>query len=274
MHKQHPFIVVLMLGLVLSIVINAPLASFATNDSSDLGEVEIREYEGENLSSIYAFPDNSISGPQYVDAENYKLLVTGLVNDPQEYTYNDVINGHQTYQKVVTLYCVEGWKATILWEGVLVKDLIDDAQADPNATTVIFYAQDGYSTSLPLDYIIDNNILLSHKMNNVTLPPERGYPFQLVAESQWGYKWIKWVTSIELSDNEEYLGYWESWGYPNDADLGNYTDTYDFVDIGGDPIPELDHLLLAFLALGTVLVIIKLAYEKSRKHNKQPVGIA
>ena len=52
-------------------------------------------------------------------------------------------------------------------------------------------------------------------MNNVTLPPERGYPFQLVAESKWGYKWIKWITSIELSDNREYLGYWERQGYSN-----------------------------------------------------------
>jgi len=84
---------------------------------------------------------------------------------------------------------------------------------------VIFRAYDGYSTSLPLDYIIDNNILMAYKMNNVTLPPERGYPFQLVAESKWGYKWIKWITKIELTDNENYLGFWERRGYPNTADI-------------------------------------------------------
>jgi DMSO/TMAO reductase YedYZ molybdopterin-dependent catalytic subunit len=56
-------------------------------------------------------------------------------------------------------------------------------------------------------------------MNNVTLPAERGFPFELVAESKYGYKWIKWVTRIELSDNADYLGYWESRGWPNDADL-------------------------------------------------------
>lgn len=263
MYKQHTVIVVLLLGLALSITINTPLATFAsTDDSNDLGEVEIREYEGENLSSIHAFPDNSIDGPQYVDTETYRLRVTGLVDNEQEYLYDDVISGHPIYRKVVTLYCVEGWKANILWEGVLVKDVIEEAQVDPNATTVIFYAYDGYSTSFPLSFIVDNNIILAHKMNNVTIPPERGYPFQLVAESQFGYKWIKWVTEIELSDNEEYRGYWESRGYPNDADLGNYTDTYNFVDIGGVPIPELSHLLLVFLVLGTVLLVIKVAYKK------------
>lgn len=55
----------------------------------------------------------------------------------------------------------------------------------------------------------------------VTLPvgSERGAPFQLVAESRLGYKWIKWVTEIELSDDVDYEGFWESRGFSNDAYL-------------------------------------------------------
>ena len=60
---------------------------------------------------------------------------------------------------------------------------------------------------------------MAFKMNNVTLPYERGFPFQLVAESKWGYKWIKWITEIEFSDNLLYKGYWERRGYSNNADL-------------------------------------------------------
>ena len=55
-------------------------------------------------------------------------------------------------------------------------------------------------------------------MNNVTIPPEYGFPFQLVAESKWGYKWIKWVTKIEVSNDTNYTGYWESRGYTNGGD--------------------------------------------------------
>jgi DMSO/TMAO reductase YedYZ molybdopterin-dependent catalytic subunit len=58
-------------------------------------------------------------------------------------------------------------------------------------------------------------------MNGLVIPPERGFPFQLVAESKYGYKWIKWITKIELSDNTNYQGYWESRGYPNDANAPN-----------------------------------------------------
>jgi len=190
-----------------------------TNDSNEFEYVEIREYEGQDLSSISHFRENSIKGPQYLDNETYRLTITGLVNNELEYTYDEVLYNYPSFKKVVTLRCVEGWSVTILWEGIQLKDLIADAEVNPEATTVIFYAYDGYSTSLPLDYIIDNNIMMAYKMNNVTLPPERGFPFQLVAESKWGYKWIKWITAIELSDNEDYRGYWESRGYPNDADL-------------------------------------------------------
>jgi DMSO/TMAO reductase YedYZ molybdopterin-dependent catalytic subunit len=180
---------------------------------------EIREYEGQNLSSISDFKENSIKGPQHVNESTYRLTITGLVNETVEFSYDDVINGFQKYQKVITLHCVEGWSVDILWEGFLLKDLLNEAGIDPQTQVVIFYAYDGYSTSLPLDYILDNDILIAYKMNDLVLPPERGFPFQLVAESKYGYKWIKWITEIELSDNEDYLGYWERRGFSNDADL-------------------------------------------------------
>jgi DMSO/TMAO reductase YedYZ molybdopterin-dependent catalytic subunit len=180
---------------------------------------EIREYEGEALSSIGDFRENSIKGPQHVPNATYRLTITGLVNTAKNYTYNEVLDSFQKYQKVVTLHCVEGWSAKILWEGFLVKDLLHAAGIDNKTQVVIFHAYDGYSTSLPLDYLLNNDILIAYKMNGVVLPPERGYPFELVAESKWGYKWIKWITEIELSDNADYRGYWESRGYPNNADI-------------------------------------------------------
>jgi DMSO/TMAO reductase YedYZ molybdopterin-dependent catalytic subunit len=183
-----------------------------------LDYVEVSEYQGEKLGSINDFRENSIKGPQYVDIENYTLVIDGLVDREKTYTYDEVLD-HQNYEKVVTLNCVEGWSVKILWEGVLLKGLLDEAGTRPEANTVIFHSYDGYSTSLPLDYIIDNNILLAYKMNGLTLPPERGFPFQVVAESKLGYKWAKWITGIELSDDANYTGYWESRGFSNEADV-------------------------------------------------------
>lgn len=199
---------------------NGCVVNKSIDETEELEPVEIKEYEGEKLSSTNDFRENSIKGPQQVEIESYSLEITGLIEHPDSYTYDEVLDSYQHYQKVVTLNCVEGWSATILWEGILVRDLLEVSNPLPNAKVVIFHAYDGYTTSVPIDYIMDNNIIMAYKMNDIVLPVERGFPFQLVAESKWGYKWIKWITKIELSDDEDYLGYWESRGFSNNADLG------------------------------------------------------
>lgn len=183
-----------------------------------LSGVEIKNYQGEKLGSINDFRENSIKGPQYIDKNKYRLQITGLVSSSTSYSYDDILK-LSDYQKVVTLNCVEGWSVKILWDGILVKDLFKKLSIDPSANTVIFYAVDGYSTSFPLDYILNNNIMMADKINGVVLPPERGFPFELVAEQKWGYKWIKWITKIELSNDPNYKGYWESRGYSNGGNL-------------------------------------------------------
>ena len=216
MISRRILVIVLFLILVAAITL---VAGIGCDDTEVLAPNEIREYEGVDLSSINAFRENSIEGPQAIDVGSYTLGITGLVADSTNYAYDEVLNRYQHYKKVITLDCVEGWSVTILWEGVLVKDLLAEAEPLAGAETVIFHAHDGYTTSLPLDYIMDNDILMAYKMNDVVLPPERGFPFQLVAESKWGYKWIKWITGIELSEDVNYRGYWESRGYSNTADL-------------------------------------------------------
>ena len=180
--------------------------------------VEVREYKGEKLSSVDDVKNQGIQGVQEIDINAYSLAVSGLVNEPRQFSYAQTL-ALPKYSKVVSLYCVEGWDAKILWEGVRVKDLLEPAGIKPEANTVIFYASDGYTTSLPLDYIKNNNIILADKMNGLVLSPAKGFPFQLVAEDKWGYKWIKWVIKIELSADPTYRGYWESRGYNNNGDL-------------------------------------------------------
>lgn len=215
--RTGQIIVILLIG-VIAVLYALDLAGDGQG-ATDLAPAEVREYQGEQLSSITDFRENSIRGPQHVNASTYTLTVDGLVENREEYSYDALIERFPHYRKVVTLYCVEGWDVTILWEGIQVKDLLQEAEVKPGANTVIFYAEDGYSSSLPLAYIEDRDILLAYAMNNVTLPAERGFPFKLVAEDRWGYKWVKWVTRIEVSDDENYRGYWESRGYANNGSL-------------------------------------------------------
>ncbi len=224
--KRNRLIIISLLAALFLLAVGVLWLDRAGVDIGDLGggarkleAVEIKRYKGKRLSSVYDFRENSIKGPQHIDQEDYRLQISGLVKTPKKYKYDQVINGRQLYKKVVTLICVEGWSVTILWEGVLVRDLIKEAGPSSKAKVVIFRAHDGYSTSFPVDYIMKKDIIMAHKMNGVTLPAERGFPFELVAEEKWGYKWIKWIEKIELSANTDFRGYWERRGYSNEGDL-------------------------------------------------------
>ncbi|MBD3204221.1 molybdopterin-dependent oxidoreductase [Candidatus Woesearchaeota archaeon] len=205
--------------IITELILILILTSCLNQSVVELDSAQIREYKGERLDSLNDFFENSILGPQVIDEIGYSLKITGLVKNNLDLSYTDVLENFQNYKKVVTLYCVEGWDVKILWEGVLVKDILNKVKPIDDADTVIFYAKDGYTTSLPLAYLVENDILLAYKMNNVTLPEERGFPFQLVAEDKWGYKWIKWVTEIEVSNDSSYKGYWERRGFSNSANL-------------------------------------------------------
>jgi DMSO/TMAO reductase YedYZ molybdopterin-dependent catalytic subunit len=196
---------------------STPTASVPGNSSVTPSPAEATEYNGQKLDPINSIRENSIHGTQHISADAYSISISGLVDNPKTYSYQDLA-GLTSYRKVITLHCVEGWDATALWEGTNVKSMLDAAGMKPGAKTVIFHAQDGDSTSFSVDDIRNQEFMLALKINNILLTDKHGYPSRLVAAEKWGYKWIKWVTKIELSD-KEYKGYWESNGYSNNGDL-------------------------------------------------------
>lgn len=181
-------------------------------------QTENISYQGKSLTPISEQRNNAIKGTQYIDRESYRLQVDGLVETPRNFTYEEILKLPET-SKIVDLNCVEGWSFTAKWTGVKIADLFNETGTLENSTTAIFYSTDGYSTSLDLDYLLKNNIILAYRLNDVTMPPDKGFPLQLVAESKYGYKWAKWIVRIELSDSP-YRGYWEQRGYNNTADVG------------------------------------------------------
>jgi DMSO/TMAO reductase YedYZ molybdopterin-dependent catalytic subunit len=202
------------LALVLT-VLPAP----STAPAAPLPTVEVTEYQGIRLGSVKDFRENSIRGVQKIDPATYRLVVDGLVNQPLSLSLEEAAKLPRS-KKVVRIDCVEGWSVTALWEGFLLSDLLKLAGPKPAARVVIFHAVDGYTTSLPLEYLLSKKILLADRINGIVLPPANGYPFQLVAEAKWGYKWIRWVNRVELSDNLAYRGTWERQGYSNIGDAG------------------------------------------------------
>ena len=186
---------------------------------SNTGEIEATEFQGKKLTPIAEQRNNALAGTQYIDRDTYRLTVDGLVENPLILTYDQLLSYPQE-SWLMDLNCVEGWSFTAKWTGPELNSIFNDARVKPDAKIVIFHTTDvpaGYS-SLDLSYIRDNNIIIALKLNDITLPQERGFPFQVVAKSKYGYKWAKWITRIELSSDTNFRGYWESYGYNNNAD--------------------------------------------------------
>lgn len=188
---------------------------------------EIQEYQGSRLAPASAYPDLGIDGTKVLDPGTWRLEVSGLVARPSSLSYPQVLALPQA-QKLVTLHCVEGWAETSLWSGPALDEVLEAAGPLPAATTVIFEAADGYSTSLPLALVRDLHLILGARINGIELPAARGFPLRLVAESRYGYKWIKWLTRIRLTDDPSYRGTWESLGYSIDGEVGG---------VRRDPLP-------------------------------------
>ena len=212
--KKLLFLMVLIFLLIFSF----QTVLFAQDVDESVEEVEINEYEGEKLGAIEDFRENSIKGIQEIDIDKYRLKIDGLLAEGKEYSYSE-LQEKKHNKKLVTLNCVTGWSVKALWEGIPLMELLNELDISEEANTLIFYSPDGYSTSLPISFIKENNIIIADKVNGVQLPPGQGFPFQLVAEQKYGYKWIRWIERIEVSSNSDYEGYWESKGYSNSAEI-------------------------------------------------------
>lgn len=202
--RKRGWPVVLALGLVLTLA--------AVEDA------EITEYAGKKLTPLARQRWTTIESAPLVDLASYRLRIDGAVAKPMEMSYAEVGSLPQE-SRVIDFKCIEGWGFTGLWSGPKIEDLIKPALPSPKAKTVIFHTIRGeYTSSLPLEYVLSRKILLASKINGLPLPPQRGFPFQVAAESKYGYKWVHWVVRIELSE-KNYKGYWEKRGYSNSGNI-------------------------------------------------------
>ncbi len=108
--------------IIVILIVGVPLFLHFEVQSSpgspvQLSAVEVRSYQGNDLSSINDFHENSIAGPQHINESDYRLMITGLTMTTRVLTYPEILASQQHYAKVVTLNCVEGWSVKLLWEG-------------------------------------------------------------------------------------------------------------------------------------------------------------
>jgi len=154
-----------------------------------------------------------------VEAESgtYDLVVSGSVHCPLNFTYN-ALQKLPMVSEVALMRCVAGWTEVYNWTGIPLFFLLSMTGVKTEATEVVFYASDGFSSSLSIERALHPTTLLALQANGTFLSNLDGYPYRLVVPCKYGYKWVKWITEIEVIDYD-YKGYYESLGYSDEADI-------------------------------------------------------
>jgi DMSO/TMAO reductase YedYZ molybdopterin-dependent catalytic subunit len=186
--------------------------------------IGFRKLPGANLLasafSVNGFQIYTTSGIPALTEHNYSLKVDGLVNKPTTYSLADLLAMPSTRQ-IKDYQCVTGWVVPhVAWTGVRLSEFLATVGPRAEAKYVLLSSADGsYTESLTMDQAHLPDVLLGYKLNDKPLSAEQGYPLRLVIPDMYGFKYIKWVNRITLSDHLQ-IGYWEQRGYAVDAWLG------------------------------------------------------
>jgi DMSO/TMAO reductase YedYZ molybdopterin-dependent catalytic subunit len=151
----------------------------------------------------------------------YKLKIGGLVEHPQTISYA-ALAARPPVHLTRDFQCVTGWRVhDVEWVGVRLRDLLDAAGVQPAAKAVRFTSFDGvYTESLSLEQARRDDVLVAYKLDGQNLSRIHGGPVRLAVTPMYGYKSLKWLDTIELTDRVE-PGYWEHRGYDVNGWVGH-----------------------------------------------------
>src|SRR5579871_2348943 len=157
------------------------------------------------------------SVPYQLTAANWTLRVHGSVDAPFGLDHAQLLAMPQKRQ-TNDIHCVTSWtKLDMTWEGVPFRAIVERARVRPEAKFVVMECEQGFTTSLPLDALMDDDVLVAHRANGAPLPPEHGGPVRMLVPRRYFYKSAKWLRGLKFVPEDE-PGFWEVRGYSNVAD--------------------------------------------------------
>ena len=199
---------------------------FGRREAEERVKAEGRLPPGQSLTQ--KFPVLHYGPTPKTDLNAWDLKIFGLVEEEKVWTWEE-FNQLPRTKITLDIHCVTRWsKFDTLWEGVSLKNLIEEGIIVPTkeANYVIQHCEQGYTTNLPLDAMLQDNVLLATHFDGQPLPLEHGWPLRVVvgsfhnrSESWNAYFWKggKWLRALEFRHSDQ-LGFWERNGYHNEAD--------------------------------------------------------
>jgi DMSO/TMAO reductase YedYZ molybdopterin-dependent catalytic subunit len=163
------------------------------------------------------FPVLTVGPDPDFDLSAWDFKLDGEVEDELQLSWEELQALPQTEVKT-DIHCVTRWsKLDTSWRGVRVRDLLEKARLRPEGKFVMAYSDGGYTTNLPLDVVMDDDVLVAHTYDGKPLEPDHGAPLRLLVPKRYFWKSAKFLRRIEVM-SEDRMGFWELNGYHNDAD--------------------------------------------------------
>mgnify|MGYP001228353507 FL=1 len=200
-----------------ALAFSEPTASAATDE---LGDKLNKFDEITNYNNYYEFSlDKEEVAPLSTNFTTYpwQVEVTGLVNKPTTFAIEDLIRNFPQEERIYRLRCVEAWSMVIPWVGFNLSALINAVEPKAEAKYVEFLSvlrpeeMPGQKTSL-LDWPYSEGLRLDEAMHDLTimatgmygelLTPQQGAPLRLVVPWKYGFKSIKGIVKIVLTDTQ------------------------------------------------------------------------
>ena len=159
------------------------------------------------------------SVPDYKNLQqSWDFRVWGEIEAPRRFTF-DEFRALPTAEVHTDIHCVTRWsKLDTTWQGIPFRTLLEHIPPlKPEARHVLAHCEQGYTANVPLDVLMDDDVLLAYRFEGRELDPDHGYPLRLLVPKKYFWKSAKWLRGLEFLA-EDQLGFWERYGYNNHAD--------------------------------------------------------
>lgn len=191
------------------------LAARGRRQARELGIDPARIPPGQYLTK--GFPVLTVGPNPPYDLSRWDLRVFGEVERELRLSWEELMAFPQR-DVVADIHCVTRWsKLDTAWRGVLVRDVLQAAGVKPSGEYVMAYSDGGYTTNLPLEAVLGDDVLLAHSYDGKPLEPDHGAPLRLLVPKRYFWKSAKFLRKLEVM-GEDRMGFWELNGYHNDAD--------------------------------------------------------
>ncbi len=151
------------------------------------------------------------------DPATWDFKVFGTVERPTQWTW-ETFQQMPTVKITVDIHCVTRWsKFDTVWEGVQFKHIAELVGMKAETKHIIAHCDYGYTTNVPLEDMMRDNVLLTYKYDDKPLEPDHGAPVRTLVPHLYFWKSAKFLRALEFSTVDK-PGFWEQAGYHNYGD--------------------------------------------------------